>query len=71
MDPVEGVASGDHHLPPDRRAVHADERNPHLEHWIAWRCHVADAADRIPVQIGESGGIGLAVEDHDTENVVR
>jgi hypothetical protein len=69
MDPVQGAASRDHHLPPGRRAVHAGERNPHLEHWIAWLCHAADTADRMPAQIGESGGTGLAVEDHDTENV--
>ena len=30
VDPVEGVASGDHHLSPHRRAVHAGERDPQL-----------------------------------------
>jgi hypothetical protein len=42
------LASGYHHLPPYRRVVDADERNPQLEHWIAWLGHAADTTDRIP-----------------------
>ncbi len=47
MDPVEGVAGGDHHLPPHRRAVHVGERNPQLEYRVAWLGHAADPADRV------------------------
>lgn len=66
--PVEGVASGYHQLPPHRRVVDPGDRNPHLEHWIAWLGHAADTADRILAQVGEPGGPGLA-EDHDAEDV--
>src|SRR6185295_18795804 len=66
--PVEGVASGYHQLPPHRRVVDPGDRNPHLEHWIAWLGHAADTADRILAQVGEPGGLGLA-QDRDAEDV--
>ncbi len=69
MYPVEGVASRITTRRHTTGPVHVGERNPQLEHWIAWLRHAADAPDRITAKVGELGGIGLAVEYHDTKHM--